>query len=222
MSRNTVFAIDEFYHIYARGNDKRRVFLDTRDYYRLLSLFYLGNSKEIIHLSDHAGKSLNELLDIEIKDTLVDIGAYCLMPNHFHLLIKEREECGISKFMQKIMTGYTMYFNKKYEKTGSLFSSRFKAIHINEDNHLKHLLSYIHLNPVKITEPNWKENGILNKIKTGKFLDSYHYSSYLDYCSGIKRKQEKILNTKEFPKYFNSAWNFKKTIDEYLNVKVEP
>ena len=96
------------------------------------------------------------LLDLPRKETLVDIGAYCLMPNHFHLLIRETAEGNISRFMLKLQTGYPMYFNKKYQRTGALFEGKFKAKHITNDNHLKYLFAYLHLNPVKITDPqNW-------------------------------------------------------------------
>ena len=112
------------------------------------------------------------------------------MPNHFHILAQEIKEGGMSKFMQKVMTGYTMFFNKKYERTGSLFESSFKSIHVNNDNHLRYLLAYIHLNPIKIIEPTWKEKGISNKSKAKEFLKQYRHSSFSDY-SGEKEMNPK-------------------------------
>lgn len=224
MSRKFQFSIGEKYHIYGRGNDKRTIFLDNRDYVRFIALLYVCNNTETIHLSDHQNSTLAELLEIERELELVDIGAYCLMPNHFHLLIHEKIINGISKFMQKVLTAYTMYFNKKYEKAGSLFSSRFRANHIDNDNYLKYLFSYIHLNPIKIIDPKWKENGISNKQKAKIFLDSYNYSSFPDY-SGEQRKERVILNTGVFPGYFNNFKEFEDFINDWLNygvVKVQP
>ena len=88
--------------------------------------------------------------EIDRGETLVDIGIYCLVPNHFHLLIKEKTENGISEFVKKVATGYSMYFNKKYERTGSLFEGPFKAKRIDTDEYLKYIFSYIHLNRKQI------------------------------------------------------------------------
>ena len=117
MSRKIIFSLGENYHIYNRGNDKRVTFQNKTDYDRFIALLYLCNSVKNIRLSDYPKVKLEKLLDIKRGETIVDIGAYCLMPNHFHLLIHEKTENGISKFMQKLLTAYTMYFNKKNERT---------------------------------------------------------------------------------------------------------
>ena len=87
------------------------------------------------------------IFNVKRAEGLTAIAAYCLMPNHFHILVHEKVEGGISKFMQKLMTSYTMYINKKYDRTGALFGSSFKAVHVTDDNHLKYLFAYINLNP---------------------------------------------------------------------------
>ncbi len=104
MSRNLKIAPENFYHIFNRGTEKRLIFLDERDYERFVGLMHLCNSEEKIRL-DFFDKSvpLKELLKFHIENRIVSIGAYCLMPNHFHILIKEIVEGGISKFMQKFM-----------------------------------------------------------------------------------------------------------------------
>ena len=104
MSRNLEFSVGEFYHIYSRGTEKRKIFLSSKDYERFLALIYLCNNTKVIHLSDHPKANLNDLFNLERADQLVDIGAYCLMPNHFHILIKERKENGISIFLHKMLT----------------------------------------------------------------------------------------------------------------------
>src|SRR5665811_1016155 len=115
MSRNISIAPGEFYHLYNRGTEKRDIFTDRADRERFLALLYLCNTTEPVHIDDiqkSRGSTsrkigLEMLFEIEREDTLVDICAYCLMPNHFHLLVREKEELGISRFMQKLMTGYT-------------------------------------------------------------------------------------------------------------------
>ena len=224
MSRKTTFSLGENYHIYNRGNDKRITFQNKADYGRFIALLYLCNSVKNIRLSDYPRAKLEKLLDIKREETIVDIGAYCLMPNHFHLLIHEKTENGISKFMQKLLTAYTMYFNKKNERTGSLFSGLFKSTHANEDEYLKYLFSYIHLNPIKLIEPMWKEKGISDKKKANSFLNSYDYSSFLDF-TGKQRKESVILDKKHFPEYFKNFKEFADFIENWLsftNVKARP
>ena len=222
MSRNIIFSPEEYCHCYGRGTEKRKIFLNRKDHERFTHLLFVCNSKNTIHLSDYGKKSFDDIFDIDRNETLVDIGAYCLMSNHFHLLIREKEDGNLSLFMQKLMTGYTMYFNKKYDRTGSLFESRFRAQHVDGDEHLKYLFSYINLNPVKMIDSNWKEEGIKNKIEAKKFLQEYIYSSYLDYL-GYGRAQKIILNREAFPDYFPNKEDFEEEIYEWLTyVKVEP
>lgn len=224
MSRKITFSLGENYHIYNRGNDKRITFQNKADYDRFIALLYLCNSVKNIKLSDYPNVKLEKLLDIKKEETIVDIGAYCLMPNHFHLLIHEKIENGISKFMQKLLTAYTMYFNKKNERTGPLFSGMFKATRTNEDEYLKYLFSYIHLNPIKFIEPLWKEIGIKDKKRANMFLESYNYSSFLDFTEK-QRKENVILDKKHFPEYFENFKEFKNFIENWLafsNVKAKP
>lgn len=231
MGRNYSFAPGEYYHLYNRGVEKRNIFTNEEDYERFMSLLYCCNSSEVIHVSDQ--KIGDGIFSLPKTETLVDIGAYCLMPNHFHLLVREKKENGISMFMQKVSTGYTMYFNKKYERTGALFAGRFKAVPASNDPYLKYLFSYIHLNPVKLFEPRWKEEGIKDRKGAELYLKAYSYSSYLDYL-GILRSQSLILNKEAFPQYFFDAKKFQDITRNWLefrqadpffnnfNVKVQP
>ena len=156
--------------------------------------------------------------EIDRGETLVDIGSYCLMPNHFHLLIREKMENGISLFMEKLSTAYSMYFNKKNERTGGLFEGTFKAIYANDDDYLKYLFTYIHLNPIKIIDPNWKEEGIKDKNKAKEFLREYVFSSYMDYL-GADRPESGIINKQVFPDYFSTQQDFNYTINDWLSFK---
>ena len=233
MSRILPFSTGEYYHIYNRGTEKRDIFLDKADYLRFIVLLYISNNIEAVHISNlrEQGKFLRDIINLERKETLVDIGTYCLMPNHFHLLIKEKREGGISEFMKKISTGYSMYFNKRYERTGRLFEGTFKSVHADSDEHLKYLFAYIHLNPIKLINPVWKEGGIRNSVEAKLFLNGYSFSSYLDYTmkarNNGKRPESKILNKNVFPEYFSTEKDFESFINYWLlfnntNIKVEP
>src|SRR5674476_643636 len=152
MRRKFQFSIGEYYHIYNRGTDKRSIFLESNDYNRFVLILHLCNNKNPVDISNliREGLSFTELMNIEVEERLVDIGTYCLMPNHFHLLLREQQENGISLFMKKLLTAYSMYFNKKHNRTGGLFEGPFLARHADTDEYLKYLFSYIHLNPIKI------------------------------------------------------------------------
>lgn len=214
--RKTSFSIDEYYHIYNRGNSKQIIFIDQEDYNHFVKLIYLCNSKRNIVNRDIS----KNIYDFDRNETLVNIGAYCLMPNHFHILIKEKIENGISKFMQKVLTAYSMYFNKKYKRTGGLSEGKFKSQHLNTDRYTKYIFSYIHLNPIKLIEPKWKEDGIKNISNAIKYLNQYQHSSYLDYLSE-DRLRLKILDKNEFPEYFPSKKSFEREIFSWLKYKEE-
>lgn len=222
MLRKIDFSIGEFYHLYNRGTDKRDIFTTQNDYNRFVVLLYLCNSNEPVDI-DHKlreGRSFPELLQVDRGEQIVNIGGYCLMPNHFHILVREKQENGISQFMKKISTAYSMYFNTKHKRSGALFEGRFKAKHADNDEYLKYLFSYIHLNPVKLIDPHWKKNGIIDRNKAKKYLREHVYSSYLDYV-GEHRKEKNILTKKSFPDYFENFKEFENFVDEWLSFKDE-
>ena len=196
------FAVNEWYHCYNRGVDKRKIFEDIHDYERFLLGMFVGNGEIPVHISNLKNSRLREVLrnnSFERGDPLVEVGAYCLMPNHFHLLIRETTENGIARFMQKLCTGYTMYFNVKHERTGALLAGTFKSKHVPDDRYLKHLVSYIHLNPAELFDPKWKiGQGNPHVIK--KNLEEYRYSSLPDFF-GQKRLENFIVGKSLFDLY---------------------
>lgn len=218
MERKFSFSVGEYYHIYNRGVDKRNIFTNKEDYFRFHKMLYVANGTKPVSYKLIQGLPLNK---IDKGKNLVAIGAYCLMPNHFHILVKEIVEGGMSAFAAKLSTGYSMYFNKKYDRTGSLFQGTFKAEHVDNDEYLKYLFAYIHLNPVKLIEPNWKETGIRDKKKAEEYLSHYTHSSYSDYM-GKDREEKLILSKKEFPEYFSDNRDFSEYIADWLNYADEP
>ena len=212
MNRKISFAEGEYYHIYCRGVEKRNIFLDNEDRKRFQSLLFLCNSAMPVVYRLVQGSTLYQT---DVGEKIVAIGAYKLMPNHTHILIREISENGITEFMRKVNTAYSMYFNKKYERVGPLFQGTFGAEHITRDEHLKYLFAYIHLNLIKLIEPKWKDVGIKNLEKAKKYLRNYPFSSYLSYC-GKNCKENSILSKEEFPDYFSRTHDFKDFINDWL------
>ncbi|MEK7136228.1 MAG: transposase [Patescibacteria group bacterium] len=219
-NRNLYFATGEYYHIYQRGNNKKEIFYNESDRLRFLALLYAANASMTIHLSDYWEKngSNNRIFTLPRGETLIDIGAYCLMPNHFHLLVYEKTRGGISSFMQKLNTGYSMYFNKRHERTGSLLERPFRAQHISNDDYLRYLFAYIHLNPVKVRDPeSWSGKKIKNPNQAKIFLENYRFSSYLYYV-GQTSPENTILENKNFPDYFKDKQDFNSFINDWLTI----
>jgi len=205
--RKVQFANGEYYHIYNRGVEKRKIFMDSKGYAR----FELG-------MREFNGDKRTELRDfteakppekpLKQAKPLVEFICFILMPNHFHFILRQLVEGGISAFMHKLDGGYTMYFNTKYERVGSLFQGPFNAVHIADNTYLLHLSRYIHLNVVELIQPDWKEKGIMNKEGARVFLRSYPYSSYRSYIgrgsSEIELKKNIIMDQFESPKEYEN------------------
>ncbi len=139
--RNIVknYGAEQYYHIYSRGVAKQLVFRDDQDYRYLLSLF-----KRYLSIKPTTHKSHSNYPNFSKRLELI---AYCLMPNHLHMLILQHDEYAMAKLMHTLLVSYCIYFNKKYERVGPVFQSRYKASLINERSYLEHISRYIHLNP---------------------------------------------------------------------------
>ena len=175
--RKIPFANGEIYHVYSRGTDKRTIFEDPYDFQRFLQSLQEFNTLDPIgSIYEHSFIKKEDLLGSSTpkSEKLVEIITYCLNPNQFHILLKQTSEEGISKFMQRVGTGYTNYFNKKYERSGSLFQGRFKAIHVDTNEYLLHLSVYVNLNDQvhklgsSTSKSSWEEYvGRIRKRETG-------------------------------------------------------
>ena len=194
-NRYYTFDENEYYHLYNRGNSKQIIFKGTGDFTRFKQILYIANSTQHFAMRDIRNE---DVFSIERDDLLVHIGAYCLMSNHFHILLTPVVPKGVSKFMLKLMTSYSSYFNNKYERSGGLFEGPYKARHADTDNYLKYLFAYIHLNPFK------DQNGKISTFQDKKLLAAYSHSSLPDYL-GVEREDAAILNKNAFPKYFNGV-----------------
>lgn len=176
--RKEQFVEGEYYHIYARGVDKRLVFFDDRERKRFInSLYVLNNFLDIPPRFDVIKLEPRELLTP--IEPYVEIVAGCLMPNHYHLMLTPKKKDGISKFLHKIGTSYTKYFNKKHERTGSLFESTFKAKFVDRQEYALYLTQYIHLNPIELYQAKL---GTKSGTDEGlKEVEKYQWSTLPDF-----------------------------------------
>jgi len=182
--RKTSLSNREIYHIYNRGVDKRKIFLNVNDHQRFSDSLVVFNSK---HNLD--GCHFSERAQLDNEEPLVNVIAYCLMPNHFHLLLEQREDLGITKFLQKMTTSYTMYFNTKYSRTGALIQGVFKRTHIKTNARLLEMSRYIHANPIKILAAGKASGSIKDKLL------NYQWSSFPDYAGA--RNESRIIANKQ-------------------------
>ena len=200
----TILATNEIYHVYNRGVEKRPIFLIKRDYLRFTettNYYRFSNCPmrfSYLKLLSYEEKNnvINELEKESSK--LVDIFAFCLMPNHIHFLLKQLIDKGISKFMAKITNAFSHYFNTRHDRIGHLFQGNFGAVRIESDEQLIHTSRYIHLNPV---------SSYLIEIKN---LLNYEYSSYPEYINDTRG----FTNTKEVLSYFKNKNDYRKFVED--------
>src|SRR3989344_8789044 len=204
--------LESIYHIYNRGVEKRQLFMDTKDYLGFFKCLCLFNDSKPILNAEYKFKNLD---NIAIKrDMLVDVLAFCLMPNHFHLLLRQREKNGITKFMRKLCVGYANYFNLKHDRVGSLFQGRFKSVLIQNDSQFAYIPYYIHLNPLDLIMPDWRENGVGKLSQATNFLDSYKWSSHLDY---LGKPNFPLVSQREIlDEYFGGPGGYKKDFTAFI------
>jgi putative transposase len=216
-----------FYHVYNRSVEKRVIFQRPADNLRFIEGMGEFNDRNAVNLrfrhtlKQSPNHSPNkDRIFVKKKIPLVKIHAFCLMPNHFHMLIEQIAENGISLFMQKLGIGYAMYFNTVNKRVGPLFQGRFKAKLIAEESYLTHLLRYIHLNPVELVEPHWKEGGIKNWKKARHFINSYPWSSHAEY-SGQKTNFSKTITTEFLHTPLDGPKGYREFLASWLSTDVE-
>ena len=209
----------ELYHALNRGTDKRQIFMEQSDYVRFVHDLYVYNDKKpatnmwYSHAHNEVGLHYIE----RERQPLVHIHGWCLMRNHYHLLLSECIEGGITQFLRKLNTGFTNHFNAKYERSGVLFQGKTKKVLIENDAHFLYILHYIHLNPLDYhTETSeWRTGNVSSARKALEHLHKYCWSSFLDYC-GEKNFPSIIdqdLFRDVFPDYSKSIRSYLKDID---------
>jgi len=194
--RKFKFVNGEIYHVYNRGVDKRSIFLEPSESRRFLECLIHFNSVDPIEsLYVHALRSPDEKAKLNSKK-IVELIAYCLNPNHFHLVIKQLKEGGISEFMKRLGGGYTNFFNERHKRSGSLFQGTFKAKHIQSNDHLLHLSAYVNL------------NDRVHKIKSPVVRTSYNeYRNYKASNQELCKPSIILDQFKNIPEYLSFADN---------------
>lgn len=220
-NRSIVLANGEIYHVFNRGIDRRPIFTSKREYQRMMTAVWLyryaypgANLSQYLDLSDEQKRVLEKTL--EEKTPQISLLAYCLMPNHFHLVVRQEVQDGIRKFLANISNSYTRYFNLKRKRVGPLLQGTFKAVRVESDEQFLHLTRYVHLNPVV---------SYLCKLEK---LPLYSWSSYREYLSPRDMKLcnkevvQSLISLKNYAKFVKDqadyASNLKKvrhlTLDE--------
>jgi len=186
--RKEALVKDEYYHIYNRGVDKRTLFMNDRDRIRFVNTLYLLNNFQDIPANFDAVR-LHPKNVLIPREPMVDLVAACLMPNHYHMAMKALSDGSISKFLHKVGISYTMYFNKRNERSGALFESSFKAKHIDQGEYATYLTRYIHFNPY----PLFQTKSGTGTGRAFSDLVSYPWSTLSDYM-GRKSELSHVVN----------------------------
>ena len=222
------FAPDEYFHIYNRAIEERLIFGDDWDKARFIisALFFQGENSSL-HFSEitkriffilklkpqtkerHSMSSINlaDKLNVRfgtlekiLNSRTVELVEFCLMPNHFHLILKEFQDGGISKYMQRLGDSFTKYFNARHNRRGHVFESRFNAVHVDSNEYLLPLSVYIHKNPYKLKEWRGRE-------------EKYPWSSFQDFLGD--NRWGKFLNPSIILEQFNNGEDYKRFVNEY-------
>ena len=205
MNRENI-SLNEYYHIFNRGVGKKIIFKDDRDRIRFLFLILYfqaeNNFPQISRIISFYVKHRVFDIDYDIKNTIieerfVELTAFVLMSNHFHLIVKETKERGMGKYMQRVLNSYTKYFNTRYDVSGHLFEGPYKAVHVEDNEQLLHLSAYIHLNPKELSEWHKRE-------------DDFPWSSYQDYVK--ENRWGEILKTEIILDQFKDRREYKEFV----------
>jgi len=207
--RKIIFADGEIYHVYNRGVNKACIFFEERDNSRFVADLHLMNSSA--NLRNVGYYLIHDRMDGLCRrgcEKLVDIAGFVLMPNHYHLLLKQLVDGGISAFMHKLGTAYTMYFNRKYQHSGVVFQGVFSAKRIDNDGYFGQIPLYIHANPLKLANKPMPVEDALH------YLAGYKWSSYKDYLGG--NMFQRVINKQILDAYFSEHGGARHAMHEYL------
>lgn len=200
--RTTPFITEGFYHSFNRGVEKRDIFTTDRDYQRFFeTLYYYQHDGPKPRFSTH---DRFKIKDFDKNPKIVEVICYCLMPNHFHLLLKQLKEGGVQEFLSKVTNSYTKYFNTKHNRVGHLFQGQFKAVLIDTDEQLVHVSRYIHLNPC-----------VANLVKD---LEEYDYCSFSEYT---KESIVSFCNTAPILSRFKDKDDYREFVTDHTSYALD-
>lgn len=199
--RKEILTTGEYYHIYNRGVEKRPIYESVRGYQRFKDMIHFYIRDHDYQFSKLTIEERNEIIQKQKGEALIEIVCYILMPNHYHLLLKQGMEKGISRYIQTVANGYAKYFNTRHERVGPLFQGKFQAVRLEDDAQLLHLSRYIHLNPVIA--------GLVVKP------EDYPWSSYLEYLEQTNGfcKKDIVLG------HFKKQGSYQEFVEDYSDYK---
>ncbi len=218
--KNNEYFAEEYFHVYNRGVEKREIFVDVADYLRFCEILREFNTTRNVSIEKRRRESAKNRIGSTLlagkvepilyqhEEKLVEILAWCLMSNHYHLLLRPLVEGGVAKFMTKINTGFTMYFNKRYERSGHLFQGRYKHKEIDTESSLLYVSAYIHLNPVRANicqsaeQYPWSSckdfvSDYQGRVNVDKDFVGVSADEYKIFINGLTEKYEKIVAFEE-------------------------
>lgn len=215
MNRKEAFVEGEIYHIFNRGVEKRKIFMSDGDFDRFLyNLVEFNDTEPSEHVfykpdSYEVGPRKNRV-------DLVEILAYCLIDNHYHLLLQQKTENGITEFMRKLGTGYTMYFNKKYERVGPLFQGKFKSVLIGNEQQSLFIPHYIHLNALDLLGKD--EKSLMSEAELVEVVKEYPRSSIKTY---INETRDSILSMSAIQELYSMGVDYEQSLFEMVQLESE-
>lgn len=208
------FINEQIYHVFNRGVEKRDIFMYDGDRVRFLHHLFAFNDTNIaqnLRSTTFKNATINEVgLRLLERNPFVEILAFVLMPNHYHLLLRQKVDGGIAKFMQKLGGGFTLFFNHKYNRVGSLFQGGFKSVLIESEAHFNYIPHYIHLNPVNLLN----KRSPTSFIEQMEFLKNYKWSSFPDYVG--KKNFPSVTQRDFFLDFFGGAKGYEQDIAGFL------
>ena len=212
------------YHLLNRGVDKRAVFLNKKDYYRFIhNLFEFNNQYDIGNNNFYFSQTMDiGCPQFESKNNrrktprklLIKLHAFCLMPNHYHLLVTPLVDDGIPRFMKKLNMGYAKYLNEKYRRSGALWQGKYKSVPIKGDPHFSWIPYYIHFNPLDLAMPEWREGGVKNPRKAIDYLNTYRWSSHLDYAG--EKNFPSLTQRGDLLEFFGGEKRYRESLSDML------
>lgn len=207
------------FHITDRGVDKRKIFLEKKDYFRFIHDLFEFNDitppNNNLYFFNKNMDIVSPYIERKPRKLLVNIHTFSLMPNHYHLLLSPMVERGITLFMTKLNIGYAKYFNEKNERKGALFEGRYKSTPILSEAHFIHIPYYIHCNSLDLAFPEWRKRETKSSKEMLHFLEQYRWSGHLDYCG---EKNFPSVTQRDFLlEYFGGTEGYKKAIKEWIS-----
>lgn len=222
------FEVGGIYHILNRGYEKRKIYLDDNDHLRFIESLYYFNNRDVVKLRDvrkvekqkYTGPT-RVFVPARGQEPVVEVLAFTLMPNHYHLILREIIDGGIALFMQKLGDGYTGYFNEKYDRhgVGGIFQGRYKSVRVQDEMQLGNVFVYVHTNPVELKEPGWKDLKVKNARNAINWLAHYRWSSYHDYVGNPTFPN--VTQRDFFLEFYKGEKQCSRAMDDWIKFKAQ-